>query len=261
MTQNWLSQFSATWDMLVDVPLPAPLRGKAADDGSQGFAEMALPLFPVVGAALGICAFLPSWLLLRTPGNPAAAIVAGILVPAMLEIMTRGRRLADFVSYFDARWRGASAAEALLKDSSPFDEIKSPSGTILLVSAYFFRAACVGALVAASCPFWLIVSLTGAYAVQAQMAGMPSAGGGSPVFEMPESHRNHHWYLGGAIMLVLGIACLPASAIALALAWLLSWHFTKVCAKSLAGVNAKALSVCGYVSECALLFLGVLLLP
>ena len=37
MTYNWLAQFSATWDMLVSVRLPEPLRGrpKGAVDEEQ----------------------------------------------------------------------------------------------------------------------------------------------------------------------------------------------------------------------------------
>jgi len=263
---NWLSQFSATWDMLVSVPLPEPLKGRQhgmeeEDEASGGVPEMARPLFPLVGAGIGLCLFLPAWLLIRLPGNPAAAMLAGIVLPAVLEFMTRGRNTAALASYIEARWHGASPAEALLKaPETGFEQASSPSGMILILSVYTLKAVCIGLLVAFSCPSWLIVAFAGAKAVQAQLAGVPSRDGGVPMLDAPDRYEHCHWYFAAAAILLGGIAKLPASMIALALSWILAWHFTRVCLSEVGFAGSRAILVAGAASECALLLLGVLVL-
>ncbi len=261
---NWLAQFSATWDLLVSVPLPDPLKGRVRgmpEEDESGVPEMARPLFPLVGAGLGVCVFLPAWLLIRVPGNPAAALVAGIVLPAVLEFMTRGRNTAALASYLEARWHGASPAEALIKaPETGFEEAKSPSGMILILSIYLLKAACMGVLVAFSSPCWFIVAFAGAKAVQAQLAGVPSNAGGAPMLDVPDRYEHHHWYFAAAAMLLGGIACLPASALALALAWGMAWHFTRVCLSEIGFAGSRSILVAGAAAECALLLLGVLLL-
>jgi hypothetical protein len=265
MTYNWLAQFSATWDMLVSVRLPAPLRGLPKgmldEEPQQGLPELARPLFPVVGAVLGLCAFLPAWFLIRVPGNPAAALVCGIAIPAMLEFMTGGRLLAALASYLESRWHGATHGEAVAKaPETGFNEAKSPSGMILILSVYMLRAVSIGILVACSHPSWFIVAFAGSRAVQAHLASLPAPSGGVPLIEAPDSFYNHHWYFAAIVMLLGGIAELPASLIALALCWILAKWIGNICLSKLGCVNSRALMVAGAAVECLLLLLGVLLL-
>ncbi len=264
MNENWFAQFSATWDLFVSVKLPAPLRGRRRDDEeelSDGLPEMARPMLPLVGALLGLCAFIPAWALLRLPGNPAAALVCGIALPAMLEYMTRGRALAAFASFMEGKWHGMTVGQAASRaPDSGFDEAKSPSGMILILSVYAFKAACVGALVFSSHPSWFIVAFAGAATVQAHLAGLPAPSGGVPFMETPDRAWNRHWHFAALAMLLGGIAELPAAIAALALAWGLSKFFERLWLSQLGCVNAKALLIAGFASELALLLLGVLLL-
>ena len=249
--------------MLVSVRLPEPLRGRYGQDAGESFEtpELARPLFPLVGAALGLCAFVPAWMLLRVPGNPAAALVCGIAIPAVLEFITKGRNLAAFCAYLEARWHGATQAEALYKaPETGFDEAKSPSGMILILSVYILRAACFGLLVACGHPAWFIVAFAGAKAVQAHLASLPAPSGGVPLIEAPERMENSHWLYAAAAMLIGGIAVLPASIAALAVSWLLAKWLGSRCLSQLGCVNGRALLASGCAAECLLLLLGVLLL-
>ena len=264
MAYNWMAQFSSTWDMLVSVKLPEPLRGRpkgADDDEDFEIPELARPLFPLVGAALGLCAFLPAWFLIRIPGNPAAALVCGIAIPALLEFMTRGRNLAAFAAFLEARWHGATIAQSVTKSpETGFDEAKSPSGMILILSVYIFKAACLGILVACSHPSWFIVAFTGSRLVQAHLASLPSPSGGVPVIDTPDRFENHHWYFAAGAMLLGGIAELPASMIAVAICWLMAKSFSRICISQLGCANSRSILIAGYASELILLFLGILLL-
>lgn len=264
MTYNWLAQFSATWDMLVSVRLPEPLRGRpkgAVDEEQLEVPELARPLFPIVGAGLGLCAFLPAWALLRVPGNPAAALVCGIALPAMLELMTRGRNLASFASFLEAKWHGATTGQSIANaPDTGFSEAKSPSGMILILSVYLLKAVCIGILVSCSHPSWFIVAFAGARAIQAHLAGLPAPSGGSPLIETPDRFGNHHWFLAAGAMLIGGIGQFAASLIALAVCWILAKVFERICLSQLGCATSRAILVAGGAAECALLFLGVLLL-
>ena len=263
MTYNWLAQFSDTWDMLVSVKLPEPLRGRRKGEMDEEFdiPSLARPLFPLVGATLGLCAFLPAWFLIRVPGNPAAALVCGIAIPAMLEFMTRGRNLAAFAAFLEAKWHGATTGQAVVKSpDTGFEDAKSPSGMILILSVYLFKAVCIGVLVAFAHPSWFIVAFAGSRAIQAHLAGLPAPSGGNPLIETPDNFEKYHWYFAAAAMLLGGIASLPSSMIALALCWVMAKVFERICISQLGCANSRSVLIAGCASECALLFLGVLLL-
>jgi hypothetical protein len=149
----------------------------------------------------------------------------------MLEYMTRGRALAAFASFMEGKWHGMTVGQAASRaPDSGFDEAKSPSGMILILSVYAFKAACVGALVFSSHPSWFIVAFAGAATVQAHLAGLPAPSGGVPFMETPDRAVEQALALrrlGDAFGRNRGA---PAAIAALALAWGLYEIFRKALA-------------------------------
>ena len=128
---------------------------------------------------------------------------------------------------------------------------------ILLMTLYFLRMVFCS-LLAASAPFWLMIALTGAWLVRAQLSALETAGGKSPLYEVPRGLRKHHWYLAAGAMVVAGFLHPFGILLGFSVSWALACLAGNICRDSISGVNVRAVQVFGYAAELVMLFLGIL---
>ncbi|OGV49465.1 MAG: hypothetical protein A2X49_00780 [Lentisphaerae bacterium GWF2_52_8] len=263
-----LGSFSQAWRLLLDIPLPAVFRPLASRDGSSeefdtdsSSSSQVLLSFPLVGAAMGLAAYLLAWLLLRFPGNPAAAFVFALAATIGLEMATSGRHLALLLSFLENRLSGTPTDAALLKLQDDFHSVKSPLGTLVLVTVFLLRIFCFGLLVYYERAFWVILALTGGFAVQAQLATMANLETRQPLLELPEERMaNYPWFITAAIFLVAGFPCLPAALIGLILCYIIAVQARKYFEAHFGGITPNMTSLAGYLSEITLLITGIIFL-
>ena len=261
MFQTLLAEFTAAWKFFVRFPLPAFLSG----DGERseyppvdGHPALLRPLMPLIGFMLGFFAAVPLWILHLLPsGRLSAGIFGMAVIPLVLEIAGSWNGLTSLSDFLDQRRQGASVEDALSASESPIDVPRGGISMILMMTLYFLRMVFCGIL-GMCAPFWLMVALTGAWLVRAQLSAMETADGRSALYEVPRGLRKHHWYFAAGAMVVAGFLHPFGILLGFSVSWALACLAGNICRDSISGVNDRAVQVFGYASELVLLFLGIL---
>ena len=208
------------------------------------------PMTPVFGAVLGLCAVIPLALLMPF-GRVSAAIAGGLIIPYLLDWLTGFSGLSALSGYIENRYAGAPMDEAVSGiDAKPF----APS-SITTLTLYLLRAVMFAVLCASGSIVWIMISLTGAYLVRAELAASDEN-----FFPAEKRIRKMHWITGGVLMLAeacfLSWNFLPVFAV-LGIAWLCAAGAARRCRESRAGISDNALSIFGFSSELLFLLIGV----
>ena len=258
MFQSLLAEFSAAWKLFVHLPLPSFLTGNGDDsdypqiDGHPALLRLMLPL---VGFVLGFLAAVPAWLLhLLSSGRLIAGIYGLAVLPLVLELGSSWSGLVSLADFLERRHRGESAAEALEGEAGSIDSARSGRSMILLMILFFLRMLFFG-LLAAFAPFWLMIALTGAWLVRAELASLPQSEGW---LRVPRGLEKHHWYLAAGAMAAGGFLYPLGILLAFTVSWALAVLLRNLCLESISCINPKAFNALGYASELVLLFLGIL---
>ena len=244
MFQSLLAEFSAAWKLFVHLPLPSFLTGDGEDsdypqiDGHPALLRLMLPL---VGFVLG---FL-------------AGIYGLAVLPLVLELGSSWSGLISLADFLERRHRGESAAEALEGEAGSIDSARSGRSMILLMILFFLRMLFFG-LLAAFAPFWLMIALTGAWLVRAELASLPQSGSSQGWLRVPRGLEKHHWYLAAGAMAAGGFLYPLGILLAFTVSWALAVLLRNLCLESISCINPKAFNALGYASELVLLFLGIL---
>ena len=261
MFQTLLAEFSSAWKLFVHLPLPSFLSGDGEDsdyppiDGHPALLRLMLPL---LGFVLGFLAAVPAWLLLMLPSGRLIAGFYGMAVlPLVLELSASWNGLTSLADFFDRRHRGESVAEALENEAGSVDTPRSAKSMILLMVLFFLRMGFCSLLAACS-PFWLMIALTGAWLVRAELAVLPMPGFNHSWMQVPRGFGKHHWYLAGGAMVVGGFLHPLGILLAFTVSWILAMLLRNLCLESISGINPKAFNAFGYAAELVLFFLGVL---
>ena len=261
MFQTLLAEFTAAWKFLVRIPLPAFLSGDGerseypAIDGHPALLRLMMPL---IGFVLGFFAAVPLWILHLLPsGRLTAGIFGMAVIPLVLELAGSWTGLTSLSDFLNQRRQGASVEDALSAPVNSIDAPRSGISMILMMTLYFLRMVFCGIL-GAFAPFWLMIALTGAWLVRAQLASLERTGGTVPLFEVPRGLNKHHWYLAAGAMIVGGFLHPFGILIGFAVSWAVACLAGNICRDSISGVNSQAINVFGYAAELVLLFLGIL---
>ena len=261
MFQTLLAEFSAAWKSFIHFPLPSFLSGDGEDsdyspiDGHPALLRIMLPL---VGCVLGLMAAVPAWLLHLLPsGRLTAGIFGMTVVPLVLELAGSWNGLTALSDFIVRRHRGESAAEALSGEAESIDSARSGISLISMMTLYFLRMVFCG-LLAAFAPFWLVISLTGAWLVRAELSTLDQTGSGQTWLRVPRGLGKHHWYLAAGAMAACGFLHPWGILLAFSVSWALASLERNLCFEAISGISPKAFNTLGYASEIVLMFLGVL---
>ena len=261
MFQSLLAEFSAAWKLFVHLPLPSFLTGDGEEsdypqiDGHPALLRLMLPL---VGFVLGFLAAVPAWLLhLLSSGRLIAGIYGLAVLPLVLELGSSWSGLTSLADFLERRHRGEPVAEALESEAGSIDSARSGRSMILLMILFFLRMLFFG-LLAAFAPFWLMIALTGAWLVRAELASLPQSGSSHGWLRVPRGLEKHHWYLAAGAMAAGGFLYPLGILLAFTVSWALAVLLRNLCLESISCINPKAFNALGYASELVLLFLGIL---
>lgn len=261
MFQTLLAEFSAAWKLFVHLPLPAFLSGDSEDSDYppiDGHPALLRLMFPLLGFVLGFLAAVPAWLLHLLPSGRLMAGIYGLAVlPLVLELGASWNGLTSLADFFERRHRGESVAQALENEAGSVDSPRSAKSMIMLMTLYFLRMVFCS-LLAVSAPFWLMIALTGAWLVRAELAVLPQAGAAHSWLQVPRGLGKHHWYLAGGAMIAGGFLHPLGILLAFTVSWTLAALLRNLCLESISGINPKAFNALGYASELVLQFLGIL---
>ncbi len=252
---NLLQQFAAVWNYYSPVILPGSLFETPYTDDNPP--PLMRPILPVFGTVLALCAVVPVFIL-GLFGRPAAAITGGLLAPLLLEYLTGWAGLNALTDYIEARRNGASQEDAL---PGFIEQQPDKNGIFTKITIYLFRCAMFAALCWCGAGWWIVIALTGAWLVRAEMATGKNADG-EEFFRTPRAAANRHWIVGGIVFLLFALTgnwnILPA-ATAFAVSWGIGTYAVHLCAETPDGATDNAMNIFGYTAELVLLLLGVLI--
>ena len=251
-----LAPFSQAWDMLLDLSLPESLDSS----NEQVESETMLLNFPVVGAFIGICAYITAWILNIVPGKPIAPYMAAIIIVMGLEFITSGRYLSSLISFIENRVAGRPTHESLIQLNDEFNAPRSSTGTLLLVSLFLLRILCFSFLIQHGSMFWIIIVLTLNYSTQAYLASSVDIKSGDVFFDLSSRFERNLLIVTAGLTLITGLVCFPVVAVALVAVGFGAYKFKQYCDRQLGGMTAKMIGFGGYLAEGLVLLIGLTLL-
>lgn len=263
-SSNLIFQMAAAWDVFFTRRLPSFLYGKKGEiDTIDGKPAKALMLLPLVGGLVGLFLAVPIWIVGLFGRAVAAALLGGIIVPLIVEILTNGRDGKALSLFLEARRKGKSVEEALTpaKTTKTGDIAGATPSFLLKFSLYLFRMLMFGILAYFNAAFWYIVIFACSFYMRAELSSLNEPGGfGKGTFlPFPYETRKAHIYITLVICILAGLLWeIPFTLIGFGIAALLTWLAKGVCLDAISGINKFAIRVFAYGLEIAMLFLGVL---
>ena len=253
--KDWILPFSAAWELLLDVPFPKGL--KSSDEAENSSILMS---FPLVGAFIGVLAYIAARFFLLFLGNFAASVVFAILFAVFLEFITKCRNLSILSSFVENRFSGMSTYDSFMRLNDNFNSQRSPAGTVSIILLFIFRVFCFAVLVSHGCAFWIISVLIADFTVQAHLATGPDIKTAQPLLEVEEKFIYQPWFTAAAIIFLSSFPDFISAVIAIAVSFIFAFLFKKYCMEILEGVSGKITGFAGYAIETIMLLAGIVLL-
>ena len=262
MLQFYLKAFVSSWEMLLDLPVPALLTGYLKNDRAPENVppSVVLSLFPVVGMILGLAIVLFAWIMLRFSDTPAVAVIASLFSVLFLEYISSGRNLSAITAFIELTAKGAHPAEVAEEIQPSIHDTRSNLGILVLCSFFLVRICSIGLLIYYNRMAWIIVALILAYTVQSDLAVKDDIDG-EPFFELEDPDKpSFYWVIAIICAIICGLFYLPFVLVAIVVAYLASGQIDRLCQDRIGGVNATLIGMSGYIIETLLLLLGLLFL-
>ena len=263
-SSNLIFQLAAAWDVFFTRKLPSFLYGEKGEvETIDGKPAQALMLLPLVGGLVGFFLGLPIWLVGLSGRPVAAALLGGVVIPLIVELLTNGRDGKALSLFLEARRKGKTVEEALTpeKTTKTGDIAGATPGFLLKFSLYFIRMLMFGILAYFQAWFWYIVIFCCSFFLRAELSTLsePGAFGKSTFLPFPYETRKYHIYIALVISVLAGLFReIPFTLIGFGITALLTWLAKGVCLDTISGINKFAIRVFAYGIEIVMLFLGVL---
>ena len=259
LVRNFIADFVAAWNMLVDRPLPkiaGPLgAGKAAPGG-------VLICFPLTGLVLGFLTTGIASLAQTCLSRFAGAFVFMLLAGALLLFKDSGRGLSMLVSYASLRLAGMESFRALGSASPRMeDSLRSPvvmmfsavgiAATLGMLFALFYRGA----------GLWFPAVLTADAFVQARFC-LLSDRTGRPFLRSAGPRESLYLAVAGIAAAVLMLVIFPRIAAlgAIIIIWVWFWRELPESGDFKQGIAPDWISLWGFWAAMLMLVCGMGLL-
>lgn len=248
-----MNRINATWRYFS--PLRFPFMGKVDPEDTTAPDRILTVLF-------GTLLALISMLLLFLSGKisfSAQTLCGLLIVPLLLEIFCGAAGLKALSAFLANRQSRISFEEALHGTYEP--GTWSFSRIFLLILIYILRSAMIGALAVCGSYYWLVITLTGAYFVRAELSTV-RVPGGEEFFPVEGEKRSFHGPVSWLIMFGAGLChslnLLPV-LIAAGITWLMGSYGAAICSETEQGMSTNAMRLLGFSAEMILLAAGTLI--
>ncbi|MDD3118283.1 MAG: hypothetical protein PHQ27_03815 [Victivallales bacterium] len=252
--QYLLCALREVWSLLWEIPVPDfALDGVRLQRRTLTFYLAAV--FPLFGVMVWLGLVILGAVAGILPGRIAAGMLFGVLAVFFLEILGGGTGLSSSSSFMEKLLGGEGLSRSIFTTESDIRVTRSPVGLMSMFFLLFLRGGSLGMLYAYHCTAWFGVVFVLSYALQAQLAFLPSLSSGEKIVDPGPFGSRILWIVAGVAALIFGCcswwAVLVALAVAAAAAWGLHVFFRRT-----GGVTGVVIGSAGYVFETLLLLLG-----
>ena len=222
---------------------------------NAGNAEPQAVLFPLAGALTGFLCTLAAAVAVLFFGRLAAAILAAIVLPLLLELLTDWHGLKNLSSYLTLRFRNTQIADAFSRKPE-FRKEMTP-----VVSLYLLRALSFGFITFRS-PLVFVFVFTGAYLVRTGLAVCADSAS-YPLLELPEEKRRVPDLTALTVFALAGIfsfhlRLLAAAAVLFLLSLLIRRIQTDTILRHAGRTPLRLFEIYGCAAETLLLLAGII---
>jgi|GEM_PF-1554893 len=258
--KDFVADFIAAWNMLVDRPLPriaGPLgAGKATSGG-------VLICFPLIGLVLGALTAWIASLAQACLSRFAGAFVFALLAGALFWFKDSGRGLAMLISYAAGRFSGMESSRAL-DEASPRMESSLGSPVVMMFSAVGIMAmlGMLFALFYRGAGAWFPAILAADAFVQARLCLLPTRRTGQPLLRTRGSREIGFLAAAGIVsaLLMLVIFSRIAALGAMVIIWVWFWRELPESEEFKRGITPDWISLWGFWAAVLMLVCGMGLL-
>ena len=225
---------------------------------NAGNAEPQAVLVPLAGALTGFLCTLAAAVAVLFFGRLAAAILAAIVLPLLLELLTDWHGLKNLSSYLTLRFRNTQIADAFSRKPE-FRKEMTP--VFLFVSLYLLRALSFGFITFRS-PLVFVFVFTGAYLVRTGLAVCADSAS-YPLLELPEEKRRVPDLTALTVFALAGIfsfhlRLLAAAAVLFLLSLLIRRIQTDTILRHAGRTPLRLFEIYGCAAETLLLLVGII---
>ena len=224
----WLRSLSDAWEMLTRIPIPSRLEVEAESEP-----EKTLACFPLVGALVGVAAYLTASLCsLLIVSDMLAAAVATLAITLGAEFVSDNGEISLLASVAGAKMKGVPVS-ALSEPPDSRIIFEGSVSLLIFISIYLVKLVCVGLLVFRSEPSWFIAVYALSYLLRARLAASTLTSDGRPLIETedPESAHLWCWIAAGCAVLLGGLTSFPIPLLVLILAYFILMGYERLLEK------------------------------
>ncbi|MDD5729412.1 MAG: hypothetical protein PHV59_12700 [Victivallales bacterium] len=251
--------WATAWNMLIDFPSPftpgdkTGLKDKTATLLCQLF-------FPVVGLVCALLALLVSRILaFFLYPVPAAAVFAALLTYFCI-FKDNGRGLAGLLALLSSRQRGVSMRQSLDSLPDTIGEVDTPAANVIMVLAVLFNIFAFYLMLFYNYVYFLAAILMLEFALEGDLAAIPSADGNQPLLAVGRKQRFYIWILTGFMVLFVLFKAPAASLLLFGAGFGLSLAVRAYCRLKGGVIDGKLIGLAACVFEIFALILGVIFL-
>lgn len=251
----WLRGAVAAWEMVIDFPLPEPVRRRGAGPVPGGVVLAWLPLIGLLaGAVIALAAYLVGAVL-----NPVAGSVLFALLGVLFwDCKDSGRGVALIASLFWRKLQGEPMVEALPELDSNVMHVTSIPAAVFLTVLEILKLALLFLLSFYGAKFWLGALLAGSFSLQGLLATRAGRQGAAPLLILSGAEDQRAFLLTSLVVWVICFLFFPLATLAAVLILnLTSGALARGLERNYGGVTADLITLSGALAELLLLLVGI----
>lgn len=249
-----------SWNMLIEFPLP--FRGHNEEDvvETENTAILTQAFFPLVGLICALLALLLGAILNKMLYPIPAAAVFAVVLTFFCVFKDGGRGLAGLMSLTSLKQNNISFEESLYDLPDSITEVNTPTATLTMTLVVLFKLFAFSLMAFYGYAYWLVAILVLEFAIEGDLATLPSLQQGQPLLKIKKSKQRYIWFIAGFLVLFILFKAPVSSLLLFGSAFGLSYGIKTYCSDKLHGIDDKIIGLAAYVFELFALFLGVVFL-
>ena len=248
------------WDMLIEFPLPFLAHDDEDDLETENTVILTQAFFPLVGLICALLALLLGAILNKILHPIPAATVFAVALTYFCIFKDSGRGLAGLMSLASLKQKHISFEESLYDLPDSVTEVNTPTATLTMTLVVLFKLFAFSLMAFYGYAYWLVAILVLEFAIEGDLATLPSIQQGQPLLKIKKSKQRYIWFAAGFLVLFILFKAPVSSLLLFGAAFGISYGVKIYCSERLNGIDGKIIGLAAYIFELLALFIGVIFL-
>jgi cobalamin synthase len=254
--------FADAWEMLLEWALPKRISDfveATAMDREEPEPLLTQLWFPVIAAGGGLIVMLFAALLSNLP-TVSAGLIFAFAMTLLSELRDKGHATGTLASFSILKADGHSLPETIFNLDADLRTINGAIGAMVLTLTVILKFSCFFLMSFYGFAFWIIPILVLGYAMQAELATLPTLRSGEPFIEIADNQRFYVWGITTFFILFILLKAPILSLLSLGMVFVAAMIVKRFVNEHLGGITGNAITLIGYLTELTILTLGAVCL-